>query len=247
MPHKSSDYSILQDINKWLDDAPKLSEFSSGSDSPVFRVSASDSSRPAPKGQTPPAAGAAAPAAPAPAEAAARKRPSTAKLFGPARPKKVQRTIDRLQPGKSKGNLLSKKPPLAAVAPALPPAPSNESASSAGAGLRQSALDNEPSDEPKLSLGTVLKNADSIQLICKSLVSSPNPHLSNDDEEGEAAADNPATPKASLAEEQPSAAKKLGPAPAAATSKPEKAGKKPNSEEPHKPKSATPNLSAWWV
>lgn len=176
------------------------------------------------------------------AEATSRKRPSSMKLFGPQapplRPKKVQRTIDRLQPGKSKGNLLSKKPP------------SNESAPTNDAAIGQSlAADSEQTsreteDGPKLSLGTVLKNVDSIQLICKSLVSSPTANLSND--EDEEAVSKPATPQGSFAEEQPPTAKKTVTNTTAA-SKDEKADKKADSEETQKPKSATPNLSAWYV
>ncbi|KZC04804.1 hypothetical protein WN55_09603, partial [Dufourea novaeangliae] len=125
----------LHDINKWLDDAPRLSEFSSGSDSPIFHSSV-ESARSGPKVEAP------------------RKRPSSIKIFGPhgpSRPKKIQRTIDRLQPGKSKGNLLLKKPLN------LPNVSANETA------VHPSASDNDQAnknadEEPKLSLGTVLKN-----------------------------------------------------------------------------------------
>ncbi|CAK9797561.1 Chromatin remodeling regulator CECR2 [Anthophora quadrimaculata] len=207
----------LHDINKWLDDAPKLSEFSSGSDSPVFHSSSVESGRSGPKVEAP------------------RKRPSSIKIFGPhgpSRPKKIQRTIDRLQPGKSKGNLLLKKPLN------LPNANTTEAAV-------QLTNDNDQAnkstdEEPKLSLGTVLKNVDSIQLICKSLVSSPNPNLSNDDEE-EDHNTLPAIPVSSLKEEKSSGVT-VAQTPVVEESKDNQSSAK----DTQKPKAATPNLSAWF-
>ncbi|XP_058794615.1 protein split ends-like isoform X2 [Phymastichus coffea] len=219
----------LNDINKWLDDAPRLSEFSSGSDSPVLQASTSDSSRATTLNKQLSISG---------GDTSSRKRPSSIKLIGPiapVRPKKVQRTIDRLQPGKSKGNLLSKKPP------------SNESAPSADPAVNNKDKDNEKdknnkeiNDEPKLSLGTVLKNADSIQLICKSIVSSPNPNGSND--EDDECGSKPATPAGIVTEEEKTAVTKK---PLTIAGKDEKE-KRIESEEVTKPKSATPNLSAWF-
>ncbi|XP_054013153.1 protein PRRC2C isoform X1 [Hylaeus anthracinus] len=209
----------LHDINKWLDDAPKLSEFSSGSDSPIFHSSV-ESGRSGPKVEAP------------------RKRPSSIKIFGPhgpTRPKKIQRTIDRLQPGKSKGNLLLKKPLN------LPSVNANETA------VNQSASDTDQAnknadEEPKLSLGTVLKNVDSIQLICKSLVSSPNPNFSNDDEEEDHNA-LPVAPVPSLKEEKSSTGK---PTTQTQTVAEESKDSQSSVKETQKPKAATPNLSAWF-
>ncbi|XP_043248732.1 flocculation protein FLO11-like isoform X2 [Colletes gigas] len=209
----------LHDINKWLDDAPKLSEFSSGSDSPIFHSSV-ESARSGPKVEAP------------------RKRPSSIKIFGPhgpSRPKKIQRTIDRLQPGKSKGNLLLKKPLN------LPNVNVNETA------VHQLASDNDQAnkiadEEPKLSLGTVLKNVDSIQLICKSLVSSPNPNFSNDDEEEDHNA-VPAVPVASSKEDKSSSGKTRAQIPTVAE---ESKDSQSSVKETQKPKAATPNLSAWF-
>ncbi|XP_076248151.1 uncharacterized protein LOC143187867 isoform X2 [Calliopsis andreniformis] len=208
----------LHDINKWLDDAPRLSEFSSGSDSPIFHSSV-ESGRSGPKVEAP------------------RKRPSSIKIFGPhgpSRPKKIQRTIDRLQPGKSKGNLLLKKPLN------LPNVNTNETAV-------QLTSDNDQAnknadEEPKLSLGTVLKNVDSIQLICKSLVSSPNPNFSNDDEE-EDQSTLPAVPVPSLKEEKISSGKPTAQTPTVVE---EPKDNQVSGKEGQKPKSATPNLSAWF-
>ncbi|OXU17702.1 hypothetical protein TSAR_001147, partial [Trichomalopsis sarcophagae] len=235
----------LNDINKWLDDAPKLSGFSSGNDSPVFHATtSSDSSRvtQSKHQQQSSAAGSTGMtslSSTGAEQALSRKRPSSMKLLGPhaplpLRPKKVQRTIDRLQPGKSKGNLLSKKPP------SNDSAPTNDTANSQSASADSEQTSRESGDGPKLSLGTVLKNVDSIQLICKSLVSSPNPNLSND-EDAEEATSKPATPQGSFAEEQPPTGKKTL---TTAVAKDEQADKKADSEENQKPKSATPNLSA---
>ncbi|XP_018340785.1 PREDICTED: serine/arginine repetitive matrix protein 2 isoform X2 [Trachymyrmex septentrionalis] len=204
----------LHDINKWLDDAPRLSGFSSGSDSPVLHTSSIESSRSGSKVET------------------ARKRPSSIKIFsahGPSRPKKIQRTIDRLQPGKSKGNLLLKKPLN------VPSANTNDSANYSTSDNDQSNKDND--EEPKLSLGTVLKNVDSIQLICKSLVSSPNPNLSNDEEE-----DHSFTTIQTAVKEEKTSVKE---ATKTSNTVEEKEAIRSGTEEAQKPKSATPNLSAW--
>lgn len=157
---------FLQDINRWLDDAPKLVEFSSDSNSSVFHPSTSDSSR---AGKM--------------AEPLRKRTPLATKIFGPpssARGKKIQRTIDRLQPGKSKGNLLLKKPLTSASSATADSTTASQATTDA-----ESSVSRDTPEEPKLSLGTVLKNADSIQLICKNLVPSPNAaHLSNDEDEG---------------------------------------------------------------
>ncbi|XP_071875381.1 uncharacterized protein isoform X2 [Bombus fervidus] len=208
----------LHDINKWLDDAPRLSEFSSGSDSPIFHSSSVESGRSGPKVEAP------------------RKRPSSIKIFGPhgpSRPKKIQRTIDRLQPGKSKGNLLLKKP-------------LNLPNVNAAEMTVQLTSDNDQTnkntnEEPKLSLGTVLKNVDSIQLICKSLVSSPNPNFSNDDEE-EDHNTLPAVPVSSLREEKTSGITTTQTPAIVEESKDNQS----NAKDTQKPKTATPNLSAWF-
>lgn len=99
----------LKDINKWLDDTPRLSEFSSDSNSPTHYIGAEEFDGVAGK-----------------IENDYRKRLEKAlpkkealskdlkrRAFHHRDPTKflkkreVQRTIDRLQPGKSKGNLLS--------------------------------------------------------------------------------------------------------------------------------------------
>lgn len=156
----------------------------------------------------------------------ARKRPSSMKIFGPNKPKKIQRTIDRLQPGKSKGNLLLKKPLN------LSNTNTNDSTICNSDNDQQNKDLNE---EPKLSLGTVLKNVDSIQLICKSLVSSPNTNFSNDDED-----EDHSTSSAQVSGVKEGATVK------GTSSITEEKETRHNTEETQKPKSATPNLSAWF-
>jgi hypothetical protein len=166
-------------------------------------------------------------------DVSSRKRPTSIKILGPhvsVRPKKVQRTIDRLQPGKSKGNLLFKKPP--------------ENVTNGDTSICQSAYDNDQinrdlNDEPKLSLGSVLKNVDSIQLICKNLVSSPN-HLSNEDDDEESI-NKPVTLLLNITEEPLQAMKKNS----VNFLKDAEIEKPVDNEKIQKPKSATPNLSAW--
>lgn len=163
-----------------------------------------------------------------------RKRHSTTKLIGlqnPAKLKKMQRTIDRLQPGKSKGNLLSKKLPL------------NETVFSSDKVVNQMTdkkqLNRDPMNEPKLSLGSVLKNEDSFQLICKSLVSSPNPN--NEDDNNDKSiykfTSNNTTDEPSLAIDEEKHKVII--------SDSEKDVKTSDTDEGKKIKSATPNLSAW--
>ena len=194
-----------------------MSEFSSGSDSPVLQLSTSDSTRTSAKPD------------------ASRKRPNSIKLFGShplSRPKKVQRTIDRLQPGKSKGNLLLKKPLN------LP------SGSTSDTIVHQATTDTdkpkrESTDEPKLSLGSVLKNADSIQSFCKNLVSSPNPNLSNEDDEDDNI-NNSSVSNSAMKEEKGKEALPIS------TATEELKENQLSTEDSQKPKSATPNLSAWF-
>ncbi|KAF5282395.1 hypothetical protein FQA39_LY17592 [Lamprigera yunnana] len=98
----------LKDINKWLDDTPRLSEFSSASNSPSHYIGAEEFDnignkidndyrkrleKPIPR-----------------KEAVAKdikRRTFNRDPVKFLKKREVQRTIDRLQPGKSKGNLLS--------------------------------------------------------------------------------------------------------------------------------------------
>lgn len=145
----------LKDINKWLDDTPRFSEFSSASNSPSHFLSAeefengsnrfdSDSKKPFKTEK------------PRMKDKDGVKKKKGIDLMKPKR-KEVQRTIERLQPGKSKGNLITN----------LTKAKENveESGLSIGLGLgklvkesRNALLVKTDETAPKLSLGTVLKN-----------------------------------------------------------------------------------------
>ncbi|XP_049785821.1 mucin-12 [Schistocerca cancellata] len=142
----------LKDINKWLDDTPRFSEFSSASNSPSYFMNTGteeydgstrvDEHKNSSKSH----------------EKAFRKEQKDASKKrlnkDPAkqqRKREVQRTIDRLQPGKSKGNLLSNIQSTSKVA---------EDGSIAGKPKDGKALQPVKSEEtmPKLSLGSVLRN-----------------------------------------------------------------------------------------
>lgn len=148
----------LKDINKWLDDTPRsFSEFSFASTSPSNFLSEEEFSAVGNRNET-----------------ECKKSSKTEKPFRtkdkdgikkrknndinkPVKRKEVQRTIERLQPGKSKGNLITN----------LPKAKENVEESGLTMGLSLGKLNKESrnallvkTDEtaPKLSLGTVLKN-----------------------------------------------------------------------------------------
>ncbi|KAK6627783.1 hypothetical protein RUM44_010262 [Polyplax serrata] len=148
----------LKDINKWLDDTPRsFSEFSFASNSPSNVPSEDEFS-----------------AAGNRIETECNKKSKTDKQFRtkdkdgvkkrksndgnkPVKRKEVQRTIERLQPGKSKGNLITN----------VPKAKENVEESGLSMGLSLGKINKESrnallvkTDEtaPKLSLGTVLKS-----------------------------------------------------------------------------------------
>ncbi|XP_039285809.1 uncharacterized protein LOC111052839 isoform X2 [Nilaparvata lugens] len=146
----------LKDISKWLDDTPRFSEFSSASNSPSQSQSMTT---------------AAAAVALEDSDVAARIENdyrNRLKLDRPPRPRdynresqrrrlmkeqgfikrrrEIHRTIDRLQPGKSKGNLLSN----------LTTSKNNEETSVTANKDQKSNLTDVDESAPKLSLGTVL-------------------------------------------------------------------------------------------
>lgn len=122
----------VKDISKWLEDAPRGSGGSSPCDSP------------APTGSTEEPDDEAAPERSQPLRRdQPRKRPSSREHKAPRR-RELQRTIDRLQPGKSKGNLLTNKSDKPEEV--VPSGPLNK--------VRDSTKTDEAS--PKLSLGSVL-------------------------------------------------------------------------------------------
>ncbi|XP_072385619.1 uncharacterized protein dikar [Diabrotica undecimpunctata] len=98
----------LKDINKWLDDTPKFAEFSSASNSPSYAGLDDLDTLPGKIDQVPgkkldkPLTTI--------KKDAANKDPKKKPFRDPSKffkRREVQRTIDRLQPGKSKGNLIS--------------------------------------------------------------------------------------------------------------------------------------------
>lgn len=135
----------VKDISKWLDDAPKGSNVSSPCDSPAQTISTEehDNSRlddDLSQGEKPLQ----------PRKEISRKRPSSRepKLL---KRREIQRTIERLQPGKSKGNLLTNlsnknSEEKKKTEEATPLGPQNK--------IRDSQKAEESS--PKLSLGSVL-------------------------------------------------------------------------------------------
>lgn len=129
----------VKDISKWLDDAPKGSTTSSPCDSPAQTISTEehDNSRlddDFPQGEKTTLT----------RKEVTRKRPSSRepKLI---KRREIQRTIDRLQPGKSKGNLLTNKN-TEKTEDITPVGPLNKT--------REASKAEESS--PKLSLGSVL-------------------------------------------------------------------------------------------
>lgn len=139
----------LKDINKWLDDTPKFSEFSSASNSPSyggldeFDIIAGRVDQPPGKkiDKVP----------------SMRKDNKDMKRRPPYRDptkffkrREIQRTIDRLQPGKSKGNLISNVQ-SAKTDEIFPLGPLSKIKDT-----KNSLIVKTDTNAPKLSLGTVL-------------------------------------------------------------------------------------------
>ncbi|CAG9558406.1 unnamed protein product [Danaus chrysippus] len=131
----------VKDISKWLDDAPKASTTSSPSDSPAQTISTEDQENSrmddeSSQGEKPATS----------RKEPSRKRPSSREPKTVKR-REVQRTIDRLQPGKSKGNLLTNSNKNNEKAEDITPS-----------GQLNKTRDSTKGEEssPKLSLGSVL-------------------------------------------------------------------------------------------
>nr|XP_018914496.1 PREDICTED: uncharacterized protein LOC109042290 [Bemisia tabaci] len=138
----------LKDINKWLDDTPKFSDYSCDNSSPAHHLGVVDDIEVQNRIES------------EYRRSLLEKPPRLQKeslkrrhLKDPQnvikKKREIQRKIDRLQPGKSKGNLLStnKQPP--------------EETSVSGSNSKESMkIDETDSDAPKLSLGTVLLSGD---------------------------------------------------------------------------------------
>lgn len=140
----------LKDINKWLDDTPKFSEFSSASNSPSypllddFDISNKIDTDPRKK-----------------IEKFGSKKDGIGKDIkrrtfsrDPAKflkRREVQRTIDRLQPGKSKGNLISSVQSSKQTDELFPLGPLSKNKDT-----KNSLIVKTDDNAPKLSLGSVL-------------------------------------------------------------------------------------------
>ncbi|XP_023951582.1 uncharacterized protein LOC112055624 isoform X2 [Bicyclus anynana] len=126
----------VKDISKWLDDAPKTSVINSPCDSPAQTISTEDHDNSrlddeSSLGEKPTNS----------RKEICRKRPSSREPKIVKR-REIQRTIERLQPGKSKGNLLTNK--------------NIEKAEEVACGGDNISDSKKEGSSPKLSLGSVL-------------------------------------------------------------------------------------------
>lgn len=142
----------LKDINKWLDDTPKFSEFSSASNSPSHFIGAEETDvglkieqeyrknlkmdKPRKEGQK---------------DLFKRRLAQLKDASKIPKRREVQRTIDRLQPGKSKGNLLSNIQNMNKPEELFPLGPLSKLRES-----KNSLVTKTDDTGPKLSLGSVL-------------------------------------------------------------------------------------------
>lgn len=217
----------LKDINKWLDDTPRFSEYSSASNSPSHYISIEDFDAMGNKN-----------------DLDYRKkceRTNTRKDVSKdlkrrvlqrdpvkfLKRREVQRTIDRLQPGKSKGNLISnmqnQKPDE--LFPLGPMSKMKES---------KNSLIVKPDDgAPKLSLGTVLDSFGKHKFI-------DDPKRDDEDDEEK-------EPKTESKTESPSS-EKISKGNVEDLKKEEEVEKKPasSSVKENNASKPTPNLSAWF-
>uniref|UniRef100_A0A1Y1K7W9 Bromo domain-containing protein n=1 Tax=Photinus pyralis TaxID=7054 RepID=A0A1Y1K7W9_PHOPY len=142
----------LKDINKWLDDTPRLSEFSSASNSPSHYIGAEEFEnigskidndyrkrleKPVPRKDV--------------MGKEIKRRTFHRDPTKFLKKREVQRTIDRLQPGKSKGNLLSNVQNAVKVEDVFPLGPLSKIKDT-----KNSLIVKTAESTPKLSLGSVL-------------------------------------------------------------------------------------------
>nr|XP_023016568.1 serine/arginine repetitive matrix protein 2-like isoform X2 [Leptinotarsa decemlineata] len=143
----------LKDINKWLDDTPKFSEFSSASNSPSYTgldefdsITSKPDQIPGKKLDKP--------LLPQAKKEGAQKDPKKRTFRDPSKffkRREVQRTIDRLQPGKGKGNLISNVQNTGKVDEVFPLGPLSKLKDT-----KNSLIVKTDTNAPKLSLGSVL-------------------------------------------------------------------------------------------
>lgn len=130
----------VKDISKLLDDAPKLSNLSSPCDSPSQTISTEDQDNSRLDDE---------PSQTEKVVLGKRKR-MTSKEPKVIKRREIQRTIDRLQPGKSKGNLLTNISVTQKVEEAVPH----------GSSTKTREINKIGESSPKLSLGSVLPTVD---------------------------------------------------------------------------------------
>lgn len=215
-----------KDISKWLDDAPKNSAVSSPCDSPAQTISTDDhdSSRledESSLGEKPPPT----------RKELSRKRPSSREPKTVKR-REIQRTIERLQPGKSKGNLLTNISSKSTE--------KTEDVASVGTSSKPRDSNKAEGCSPKLSLGSVLATVE---------FTLGNDHNFNND------LTNNELPKETVKENDPkevvsTSETKDESIPEVKTSPPTKKDAEVETDPPiaMKPsqEKATPNLSAWF-
>ncbi|XP_068617472.1 uncharacterized protein dikar [Battus philenor] len=213
----------VKDISKWLDDAPKGSTSSSPSDSPAQTISTEDQDN---SRQDDESSQEEKPLQPK--KEVSRKRPSSREPKLVKR-REIQRTIDRLQPGKSKGNLLTNMSIKNSdkLEDSVPTGPLNKA--------REIVKTEESS--PKLSLGSVLPSVEF------SLGSDHN--FINDDKIEEKKETDTTETKLTVAEEVKIETKKEDKVPVPTKKDAEVETDLTMPPKPSQEK-ATPNLSAWF-
>lgn len=229
----------LKDINKWLDDTPRFSEFSSASNSPSHFIGADESD-----------------AVGAKIEQDYRKNLKLDKPRGKdgqkdlfkrrlaqlkdskmPRRREVQRTIDRLQPGKSKGNLLSNMQNTNKPEELFPLGPLSKLRES-----KNSLVTKTDDNGPKLSLGTVLDSFGQHNFSEESEKITTE-KIENDSDSKEDPKPDSDSPKPETNSEE---AKTDEVAPKKVEKEVEKTKTEPVPAKKEKNASATPNLSAWF-
>ncbi|CAH1957033.1 unnamed protein product [Acanthoscelides obtectus] len=230
----------LKDINKWLDDTPKFSEFNSASNSPSYTglddfetlIGAKVETSQTKKVEKPPTG---APTVKKEGTKDNKKRSfrDPSKLF---KRREVQRTIDRLQPGKSKGNLISNVQSTNKTDEMFPLGPLSKIKDT-----KNSLIVKTDSNAPKLSLGSVLDSFGKHKFV-------------DDQKKEDADQERPTTPKS-----DPTSEVKISDPEVNEKQQTEsvvieatEAKSEPNEKEPQVVKDsspiggATPNLSAWF-
>ncbi|XP_056642020.1 uncharacterized protein LOC130448611 [Diorhabda sublineata] len=140
----------LKDINKWLDDTPKFAEFSSASNSPTYTGLDEIDPITAKLDQIPDKKEKPTLTVKKEVNKDVKKKPfrDPSKFF---KRREIQRTIDRLQPGKSKGNLITNVQSTNKTDEIFPLGPLSKLKDT-----KNSLIVKTNTNAPKLSLGTVL-------------------------------------------------------------------------------------------